>query len=174
METWIRRETVYQGRIFSLLVGETRLDDGRVVIREMVQHNGGVAVVPVLDDSVILVRQFRIAIGRSLLELPAGRLEGDEAPEQRARLELEEETGYRAGRMVLAASYYSSVGFTDERMFIFLAFDLEATAQNLEFDERIEIVKWPIATLENRLAAHEIEDAKTIIGLRALLAQIGD
>lgn len=172
METWVRRWQRFNGRIFSVIAGEARLDDGAIVQREMVTHHGGVAVVPVVDESVILIRQFRIAVNKTILEIPAGRLEGDERPPFRARAELEEEVGYRAGKLALVHSYFSSAGFTDERMHIFLAFDLEKTAQKLEFDERIEIVRLPIREIAARLASGDIEDAKTIIGLHALLAYL--
>lgn len=172
METWVSKQKQFAGQIFSVTAGKARLDDGTLVPREMVEHHGGVAVVPVVDDAVILIRQFRIAISASILELPAGRLEGDEDPAFRAQAELEEEAGYRAGRLELAHSYFSSAGFTNERMWIFLAFDLEESTQKLEFDERIEIVKVPIKEIARRLAVGEIEDAKTIIGLRALLARL--
>lgn len=95
METWSRCEQEYKGKIISLWVGEVQLDDGSTASREIIRHTGGVAVVPVFNDSVILVRQFRISIGRELLELPAGRLEANESPEVCARRELEEETGFR-------------------------------------------------------------------------------
>ena len=172
METWVRKERKFEGRIFAVDAGEARLDDGTLVGREMVAHRGGVAVVPVVEDWVILIRQFRIAINRHILEIPAGRLEGDEAPAERALAELEEEVGYRAGRLVLAHTYFASAGFTNERMHIYLAFDLQKTAQNLEFDEWVEIVFLPIGEIAARLATGEIEDAKTIIGLRALLAHL--
>ena len=110
MESWVQDETVYEGRVVSLRVGEARLDDGTIVPREVVEHPGGVGVVPVLDDAVVLIRQYRIAIGRDVLEIPAGKLEGDEEPESCGRRELEEETGYRAGRMVAVGSYYASGG----------------------------------------------------------------
>ena len=172
METWVRREQRYEGKIISLWVGEARLDDGTVVGREMVRHPGGVAIVPVLDGAVILIRQFRIAVGREILELPAGRLEEGEDPESSARRELEEEIGYRAGQMVPAASYYSSVGFTDERMHLFLAFQLQRTAAKPEPDERIQQVRLPLGEIERMLDGAEFEDSKTIIGLRELLAYL--
>lgn len=173
METWVSKERKFEGHIFAVDVGEARLDDGTWVSREMVAHHGGVAVVPVLGDSVILVRQYRIVVEKEILEIPAGRLEGDEPPEARAKAELEEEVGYQAGELMLAHSYFSSAGFTDERMHIYLAFDLTETARKLEFDERIEVVKVPIKVIAGMLASGEIEDAKTIIGLRALLAYLG-
>src|SRR3990172_2376610 len=137
METWVKKDRLYKGRIFSVVVGEVSLDNGNLVTREIVEHSGGVAIVPILSGSVLLIRQFRIAIGREILELPAGRLEGDEGPEACARRELEEELGYLADHMTLLASYYSSPGFTNERMRIFLAYGLHETARKPEFDERL-------------------------------------
>ena len=85
--------------------GMARLDDGMEVHREMVVHPGGVGIVPVLDEGVLLIRQYRIAVQRHVLEIPAGRLEGNEDPEHRGRCELEEECGYRAGRLELVVRF---------------------------------------------------------------------
>ncbi len=172
MEKWIEREEKHKGKIFSLLSGKAQLDNGEFVTRDIVHHNGGVAIVPVIGDSVILISQFRISIEREILELPAGRLEENEMPEACARRELEEEVGYRAGKMSLAASYYSSVGFTDEKMHIFLAFQLQKVTAHLEPDERIRVMYIPIAELDGKLKNNEFEDSKAIIGLRALLAHL--
>lgn len=172
MERWIRCEEKYRGSILSLWVGEVQLEDGEVYQREVTRHPGGVAIVPVIDDSVILVRQFRIAVERDMLELPAGKLEKGELPEVCAYRELEEEIGYHAGKMVLATSYYSSVGFSDEKMHIYLGFELQKVAQRLDSDERIQIVQIPITEIGERLARNEFDDSKTIIGLRELLAYL--
>ena len=168
MESWVQDETVYEGRVVSLRVGEARLEDGTVVPREVVEHPGGVGVVPVLDDAVVLIRQYRIAIGRDVLEIPAGKLEGDEDPESCGRRELEEETGYRAGRMVAVGSYYASVGYSSEEYYLYLAFDLERVGQNLEHDERIETVEIPLDEAARRVADNELKDAKTVVALQAL------
>lgn len=170
-ETWIGHETKYRGRIFDLEVGQVRLEDGTVAHREIVVHGGGVGVVPVLGNKVILVRQFRIAVGKDVLELPAGRLEPGEAPDMRALAELEEETGHRAGRLVHVASCYCSPGFTSEMDHIFLAFDLEKTEQNLEHDERVEIVELSFDDCRDMLERRAFDDAKTIVGLRELFAR---
>ena len=170
METWITKEEIHKGKIFSLWGGQVSLDNGDTAIREYVRHSGGVAVVPVIDNNVILIRQFRIAIGRELMELPAGRLEPDEDPAACARRELEEEIGYRAKELIPLASYFSSVGFTDERMHIFLALEPEKATLKLEADERIREVMMPVEMIQEKLAAQEFEDAKTIIGLREFLA----
>ncbi|MCX5772867.1 MAG: NUDIX hydrolase [Candidatus Hydrogenedentes bacterium] len=172
MEEWVDSKQVYAGKIVGLRVGEVRLDGGVLAFREVVEHPGGVGIVPVLDDSVLLVRQYRIAVGRDVLEIPAGKREGEEAIEHRARCELEEETGYRAGRLVPAGSIYASVGYCSEEIFLFLAFDLKKVGQNLEFDEQIELVRIPLVEIPQRLAAGEFKDSKTIIALHALLAHL--
>lgn len=170
METWIAKEEIYKGKIFSLWGGNVSLDNGETAVREYIRHAGGVAIVPVVDNSVILIRQFRIAIERELIELPAGRLEPDEDPATCARRELEEEIGYRAGELVLLATYFSSVGYTDERMHIFLALEPEKAKLKLEADERIRQVIMPVELIQEKLTTQVFEDAKTIIGLRELLA----
>lgn len=171
MEHWTQQRTVYSGAIFDVVSGRAALDTGEEVMRDVVVHDGGVAVVPLLGASVVLIRQFRIAVGEALLELPAGRREGTEDPAFRAARELEEEIGYRAGRMALLTTYFSSAGFTNERMHIFVARDLTPVARRPEFDERIETVIVPLAELPGLIAAGAIRDAKTLIGLLMLLQE---
>jgi ADP-ribose pyrophosphatase len=170
MEKWVTKEEIHKGKIFSLWGGRVALDNGDSAIREYVRHAGGVAIVPVIDNYVILIRQFRIAIERELIELPAGRLEPDEDPADCARRELEEEIGYRAGELIPLASYFSSAGFTDERMHIFLALEPEKSTSKLEADERIHEVILSVESIQEKLDAQSFEDAKTIIGLREFLA----
>jgi ADP-ribose pyrophosphatase len=172
MEKWITKEEIYKGKIFSLWGGTVSLDNGEMASRECVRHPGGVAIVPVLDQSVILIRQFRIAIERELIELPAGLLETGEEPVECAARELEEELGYRAKELIPLASYFSSVGFADERIYIFLALGLEKTKIKQEADERITEVLVPIQAVQEKLTSQEFEDAKTIIGLREYLAYL--
>ena len=169
MEKWITKEEIHNGKIFSLWGGRVALDNGDTAIREYVRHAGGVAIVPVIDNHVILIRQFRIAIERELIELPAGRLEPDEDPADCARRELEEEIGYRAAELIPLASYFSSVGFTDERMHIFLALEPEKATSKLEADERIHEVILAVESIQEKLDSQSFEDAKTIIGLREFL-----
>ena len=172
MEKWIKHKEIHKGKIFSLWGGKVRLDNGEIAVREIIRHPGGVGMVPVVDGNVILIQQFRISIERELIELPAGRLEPNEDPMSCAARELEEEIGYRAGKLIPIASYYASVGNSDERMHLFLALDLEKTKRRLEADERIREVVIPLATVRDKLANQEFEDSKTIIGLRETLAYV--
>jgi ADP-ribose pyrophosphatase len=172
METWITKEEIHKGRIFSLWGGKVALDNGDRAVREYVRHPGGVAIVPVVDNNVILIQQFRIAIEREVIELPAGLLEPGEEPMECAARELEEELGYRAKELIPLASYFSSVGFADERMYIFLALEPEKTTLKRDADERIREILMPMEMIEEKLAAQVFEDAKTIIGLREFLAYL--
>jgi len=172
MEKWIKQEEIFKGKIFSLWGGQVSLDNGEVAVREYIRHSGGVAIVPVVDGNIILIRQFRISIERELIELPAGRLETNEDPMSCAARELEEEIGYRSNKLIPIASYFASVGNSNERMHLFLALELEKTERHLEDDERIREVVMPIGTIKERLANQEFEDSKTIIGLREALAYL--
>ena len=172
MEKWINQEEIHKGKIFSLWGGQVALDNGEVAVREYIRHAGGVGIVPVAGGNVILIRQFRISIERELIELPAGRLEPDENPMACAGRELEEEIGYRAGKLIPIASYFASVGNSNERMHLFLALDLEKTEQRLEADERIREVVISLEEVKQKLANQEFEDSKTIIGLREALVYL--
>jgi ADP-ribose pyrophosphatase len=172
MEKWIKLEEIHKGKIFSLWGGQVALDNGEAAVREYIRHPGGVGIVPVLDGDVILIQQFRISIERELLELPAGRLEPGEDPMNCAARELEEETGYRAKKLIPIASYFASVGNSNERMYLFLALDLEKTERRLESDERIREVVMPLEVVRKKLASHEFEDSKTLIGLREAIAYL--
>ncbi len=172
METWLNSEIIFAGKIFSVRTGDVRLDDGNETTREIVEHSGGVAIVPIVGQDILLIRQFRISIGRAITELPAGRLERGDTPDLRASIELEEELGYRAGKLILTNAYYSTVGFTNEKMYIYLGVNLHETEKKPEWDERIDILRLPIARIEPMLLNNEFEDAKTIIGLYAMLAYL--
>jgi len=169
MEEWVDSKKLYEGNVVSLRVGHALVDEKTVAVREVVEHPGGVAILPVLGDKVILVRQYRIAIGQQIIEVAAGKLEGEEEPIARARLELEEETGYLAERLIPVGSVYASVGYTTEMIHLFLAFDLKKVEQRLDFDESVVPVEMPIAGIEEQLAGNKLKDAKTILCFHALL-----
>jgi ADP-ribose pyrophosphatase len=166
-------ETLSSGRGFDgawvhVRVDEVRLPTGRVTTREVVEHPGSVAIVGVTGDgNVLLLRQSHHTIGRTLLGIPAGTLESGESPAACARRELTEETGYRAGRLTQLASYYTSPGYTDERMTIFHAADCEPADGEIDPDELIRLTPLPLADVARLLTPgpDQIEDAKTLIGL---------
>jgi ADP-ribose pyrophosphatase len=142
--------------------------DGARFDRHVVRHPGAVVAVPVEGDTALLVRQFRAAVGRELLELPAGKRDVDgEAPEATAVRELEEEIGRRPGRLELLCEFYNSPGFTDEHSFLFLATDLVTTARAAATEEEaaIEIVPVALDDVDGFIATRAITDAKSIIGL---------
>ncbi len=136
--------------------------------RHVVHHPGAVVVVPVIDDEAVLVRQWRVATGRELLEVPAGKRDVDgEAPAATANRELEEEIGYHAGRLEPLCEFYNSPGFCDEYTYLFLATDLEARERAAVSAEEaaMTIERVPLATIDALIAARELIDAKSIIGL---------
>jgi ADP-ribose pyrophosphatase len=171
MAEWLAKTTIYEGAILSVASAYARIGDETVQF-DIVEHNGGVAVVPLLAREVLLVRQPRIVVGESLLEIPAGKLEKGDDAESRARAELEEETGYRAGRLEWADEFYVSPGYTTERIIIYLAFDLEFVGARPEATEEIELVRLPLEEVGQLLDEGRFRDGKTIIGLRQLLARL--
>jgi len=142
------------------------LPNGRVAELDIVHHPGAAAIVPFeSDDVVLLIRQYRHAAGGMILEVPAGKLDPGEAPEACAIRELEEETGYRAGRLEPLTSIWASPGFTDEVIHLFAAYDLEPTAQDLQPDEIIELVPMPLDEALARVRQGELRDAKSALAL---------
>ena len=161
----ISTRSVYNGRIFSVRIDT--LDDGsHTYEREVIEHAGSAVIVPLFEDgTVALARQYRHAAGETLLELPAGRLEPGEDPETAALRELEEEIGHRASTIEKLAEFYVSPGFLDEKMHLYLATGLTESAQNLDHDEHIDIVRFPLDEAAQKAREGEFHDAKTIIGL---------
>ena len=171
-------EEVYRGRLINVACDTVR-EAGKTYVREVVRHPGGAAVVAYFDDgTVALVSQYRHPTVRYLLELPAGKLDPGERPEETAARELEEELGVVAGRLEQLSEFYTTPGFCAEKLWVFLATSLRETASRLEEDEIIEVVRLPFARALEMIASREIEDAKTIIGLllaaRRLRLRTGD
>ena len=164
----INSRTTHEGKLSSVRVDEFRYEDGETAEREIVAHPGAVGIVAHDDEIVYMVRQPREAVGEeALLELPAGKLDvAGESPIECAKRELVEEVGVEAAGWEELTRFYSSPGFTDEQVFLFLATDLtEVEAQPTE-GERIEIVKVPLVNLEQVI--EECEDAKSLVGLLLL------
>lgn len=169
----ISTEKIYEGKIFDVELAEIREGKSEYK-REIVEHNGSAVIVPVFaDKTVALVKQYRHAAGKYLLEIPAGTLEKGENAEKGARRELEEEIGVTAGKIEKLTEFYVSPGFLSEKMFVCLATDLTETQQNLEEDELIEIEKITFEEAFEKIKNGEIEDAKTMLGLIMAGAKFG-
>jgi ADP-ribose pyrophosphatase len=162
----LSQEVIFEGRVIKLRVDRLIDPDGNTITREIVVYPGAVTVVArPTPDSVLLVRQYRHATGQTLIELPAGGIEKGEDPAAAAVRELEEETGYRAGRVVERARFWTTPGFTSEYMWLFEATDLRETATNPDEDEVISVIR---ATRDEALQMIDdgrIQDAKSILGL---------
>ncbi|MCA1618202.1 MAG: NUDIX hydrolase [Acidobacteria bacterium] len=166
-------EEVYAGRLVRV-ARDTVREGGQTYVREVVGHPGGAAAVPLYSDgSVAFVRQYRHPTRRFVLELPAGKLDPGERPAETAARELEEELGVVAGRLEQLSEFYTTPGFCAERLWVFLATELRETALRREEDEIIEVVRMPLARALRMVAAGEIDDAKTIIGLLLAARRLG-
>ena len=164
-ERRVSSETIFEGRIVRLTVDQARLPDGKLAVREVVYHPGGVAILPLDgDNNVTLVRQYRYPIGRELLELPAGKLDHG-AEEDRllgARRELSEETGLEAAEWTYLGCILASPGFCDESLHMYLARGLTRKRQHPDEDEFLDVVTMPFGQLAEQVMDGTITDAKTV------------
>lgn len=162
---------IHSGRIINLDIDEVRFPDGTTGSMEIIRHPGASAVVPFLSDAggedpqVLLIRQYRYAANGYVHEIPAGRLDAGEVPEACARRELLEETGCRASKITFLTSMWTTPGFTDERIHLFLAEGLASGDAKREADEFIEIVPTLLSEALVMVKRGEIQDAKTALGL---------
>jgi ADP-ribose pyrophosphatase len=157
---------VYAGKVLSLDVDEVEEPGGVRTTREVVRHSGSVAVVAVQDDGrVVLVRQYRYPVDDALWELPAGRLDEGESPEQAAQRELQEEIGQRAGDLRRIAFFYTTPGFCDESMHVFRGSRLVASKAKGDEDERIEVQAFTLAEVEAMIGRGEIREGKTLVAM---------
>lgn len=172
-------ERVYTGRVVSLDVDTVRFPNGSTGKLEMIRHPGASAVVPLLDDPatpdprVLLIWQYRYASKGYVYEIPAGRLDGDEDAGKCALRELKEETGYSAEQIVPLTTFYTTPGFTDERIHLFLATGLAAGEATLESDEVLELRVTPLSRALEMVRTGGIVDGKTMIGLLLAASLIG-
>lgn len=174
LEKTVRSRQLHRGRHFSFYQDEVELPSGRRTVRDIVRHPGAVAVLPVLPDGrIVLVRQYRYAAGRTLLEIPAGTLEQGESPLDCAQRELREETGYVARYIKSLMSCYMAPGYSSEVIHFFVAEGLYEVGAKSELDETIEIVKLERRRIIEMIEENSIEDAKTIVGILFLLGTRG-
>lgn len=165
-ETRLGSQEKYAGRIVRLRVDEVELPNGKSGQREVVEHGDAVAIVA-LDEQqrIMLIKQYRYATDQLLLEIPAGLMEPGEEPLSAAQRELEEETGYCAAQWEELSCFYSSPGFCDERIYLFLATGLYPGTKNPDEDEFIEPASFPLAVAAQMMQRGELHDGKTITGI---------
>ena len=171
-EERIKGEVLFEGRMLRLERDLVRLPNGLETSREVVRHPGAVGIIALQDQQVLMVRQYRYAIAQETMEIPAGKLDPQETPIACAQRELREETGYR-GTMEHIGTFYTTPGFTDEMMHLFLARDLVWDPLAPDDDEfiRVEMIPWDEAVQKARQS--EFNDAKTILGILLVQGRIG-
>lgn len=163
----LNRELVYKGAIVDFYKDTIQVPNGNIVKWDFIKHQGAAAVVPVREDGkILMVRQYRNALDRYTLEIPAGALDApDEPTKDAAARELEEETGYRAEKLELLITLRTTVAFCNEKIDIYVATGLTSGSQNLDEDEFIDVKAYDIQTLCDMIYAGKMEDSKTIAAL---------
>lgn len=173
-EKTIKTESIYDGKIIKLQVDDVTLPNGKTAKRELVKHQGAVAIIPITkDNKIVFVEQYRKPLEKSLIEIPAGKLEAGEDPKTTAVRELEEETGYTTNNLSFVTSFYSSPGFADELLHIYITDQLERLGQPVagDDDEFVEVLELTLDEAKQYVEEERIHDAKTnyaILYLHAL------
>jgi ADP-ribose pyrophosphatase len=163
-EKTIQSEMIYQGKILNLRKDQVLAVHGGISEREIVEHTGGVVMAAVLPEGqMIMIRQFRKAVEQVVFEAPAGKLEEKEGLFEAAFRELKEETGYHAKSIESMGTYFSSCGYTTEKLHLFLLRDLTPGETSFDDNEAIEVEKWPLEQLREMVVKGEIVDAKTAL-----------
>lgn len=169
METTLSKERIFSGKLLTVEVHQVELQDGSRSTRELVWHCDAVCMVVITpDDHTVLVKQYRKALEKPILEIPAGKLDGDEDPMVAALRELEEEVGYRDGTLRHVMDFYTSPGFCNEKLSLYLAENAELGEQRLDEGEFLELVKVPWAEAVAMAMRGELGDAKSVAGILAV------
>ncbi|HEK4853631.1 TPA: NUDIX hydrolase [Clostridioides difficile] len=165
-EKTISSDRVYTGKVITLKVDTVEIPGQGYQKRELVEVGGAVGIVAITDDNkVVLVEQFRKPIEKPIFEIPAGKLEKNESPKECAERELKEETGYSAKNIKLIHKFFTSAGFSNEIMFVYLATGLTPGENNLDADEFLDVYEIELEEAYNMVLKNDVEDAKTSIGL---------
>jgi ADP-ribose pyrophosphatase len=174
-EPTVESKLVYEGRILDLRVDTVRLPSGRLTTREIAEHSDSVCMVP-LDSqgNVLLVRQYRKSVESNLLEVPAGGIEENEAPEDAVLRELQEEVGYTAGKITRLAGFWVSPGWCTEFMHAYLATELSPARLDADFDENITVIQVPLAQTIDLISSGEIQDGKSVASLLLAMRHLED
>ena len=165
-EITLEREDVFKGRIFSVHVDKVRLPNGETSVREVIEHGGGAAILALDNDNkVLVVTQYRYTFGKTLIELPAGKLDPGENPDAAALRELKEETGVTPDEFTPLGYILPSPGCYSEKLHLYLARGLHTGEQHLDHNEFLNVTRIPFDELYNRCMSGEIEDAKTVVAV---------
>ncbi|MCR8633877.1 NUDIX domain-containing protein [Paenibacillus radicis (ex Xue et al. 2023)] len=166
-ETTVSSQSIFQGRMISLQVDTVKLPNGETATREIVRHPGAVAVLALTEDRMLVVEQYRKPLEKSQVEIPAGKLEPGEDPMEAAKRELEEETGYRTDSLKHLCSFYTSPGFADEILHLYVAEQLEKGEVHLDEDEFLDCESITLEQAQQYIREQRISDAKTITAVYA-------
>ncbi len=170
MEKTLSSQLIYDGRAVKLRVDTVQTANNRQTTREIVEHADCVAIIAVdADSNILLVRQFRKAVDKELLEIPAGGIDPGEDPETTVRRELREETGYLPKKVEKLGGFYSAPGYCSEYLYLYLATELTPSQLYAEDTEEISLVRVPVSEIPNLLASGKICDAKSVAGLLTYL-----
>ena len=165
-ETCLSSEHIYKGKFLDVWKDKVELPNGKTSSREYIKHPGAVVIIPVLPDRTIgLIRQYRYPMGMEQIELPAGKLDKNEDHLDTAKRELEEEIGYRANSMKEITEIHPCIGYSDERMWIYLAEGLSYTKTNQDLDEFVELMPTELSDSVEMIWSGKITDVKSIIGI---------
>ena len=165
-EKRIRTEKVYSGSFLDVRKDTVKLPNGESSTREWIKHPGAVCIIPVLkENSILFIRQYRYSIRKHMIEIPAGKIDAGEDPLTCGLRELEEETGYVAEKLTLLTTIYPAIGFTDEKMWIYIAENLTKTKPKLDKDEFLEPYPLPFDKALKMVWESKINDAKTMVAL---------
>ncbi len=168
-EKTISEKTIFNGRIIDLVVKDVELPDGKTSKREIINHPGAVAVIAVTESKkLLLIKQFRKPLEKTIVEIPAGKLEKGEDPLECAKRELEEETGYKSNELQAVTSFYTSPGFADELVHIYFTDKLELGKVSLDEDEFLDVMEVTIEEAEELIEKQLIHDAKTVYAIQYL------
>jgi ADP-ribose pyrophosphatase len=169
-EKTLSSQQIYDGRILKLRLDTVKLPSGRVTKREIVEHDDSIAIVAIDgDDNVLLVKQFRKAVEKEVLEIPAGGIEPGEEPVAAVKRELREETGFLPQRVERIGGFYTSPGYSSEFLHLFVASDLTPAKLQAEDTESIKVERVPISRILELIRTGAINDAKSVAGLLMLL-----
>ena len=173
-EKTLSTQQIFNGKVISLQVDEVELPNGKKAKRELIKHPGAVAIIAITDENkLVLVEQYRKALQRTIVEIPAGKLEKGEEPLECAKRELEEETGYECKSIELVTSFYTSPGFADEIVHVYLAKGLtkKEDAAELDEDEFVNLLEWSLEEAKDAIKTKQIYDAKTVFAVQYLQLQ---